>query len=229
MKKTQFEKDFFYYEAWLELLGGFRLSKQLTMNDLGNTAEDKAMIQKCYRDIKRDKFKGTVIDYLCSISADYILDIWVKKGDDKEFYAIAKQHFKNFKGFSKKKDFTELMPVYMVMFLLICHENKTHARNLVRLFNKNPRIIIENKLNRQFHLVIMDVVRITLNFFNLFMILSSYEFLRENLKDPKMENELWEHLLPISIETLIIRTDGWDDMNWPGTEPKKHIEYNLLI
>lgn len=229
MKKTKLETDLFYYGNYLELIGSFSLSKQLTLKDLGNTDEDKAVIQKCYRDMKRIKFKGNVIDYLCSISTDYIINTWMSNWGNKEFYANAKDYFKKIKGISNKKDFAEFGPVYMLMFLLKCHENQTHSKNMLRLFNKNPQIFLENENNRAFHIIVMDIARTTLYFFNLMMMLNSYEFLREKMEDPTPEKDedLWNHMIHIAVETLVIRTHGWGN-KVQVHEPKEYIKFKLL-
>jgi len=230
MKKTKLETDLFYYGNYLELIGKFSLSKQLTLKDLGDTDEDKAVIQKCYRDMKREKFNGTVIDYLCFISFEHILTLW-----DKELSGSGEDDFNLMSGnllaksrvkATGKYDKHNFLPLAMVIFLLICNKYKGHGRNTLRLFNKNPKYIIEHKELKRFNrLAELNIVTITLNIFNLMMILNCYEFLRENLQviNEETENSLWEYMLPKAIETIAGRK--FIDLK----RPKKEIAFNTVI
>jgi hypothetical protein len=230
MKKTKFESDLFYYGNYLELIGSFSLSKQLTQKDLGDTPEDKAVIQKCYRDMKREGFKGTVIDYLCLISCEFILNSWHKEWENTEDDGInetagkllSKSHIKTSGKYNKH----QFLPLILIMFLLVCRKHKIHARNMLRLFNKNPQFILEHEGMRSFNRLLLDIAKITLNVFNLMMIFNCYEFLREKMEviDETSENNLWEYLLPSAVETLVGRKDFFT-----REKPKKDIKFNWMI
>jgi len=219
MKKTKLETDLFYYGNYLELISNFSLSKQLTLNNLGNSSDDKAVIQKCYRDIKKEKFSGTVVDYLCMVSYKSIRNIFDeeisvavhKESDPNRPYNIAKQHIANCRIDLKKmkypesqlRESDEFVVSIMVMFLLLSHQNEIHSRNMIRLFNRNPWLIIEEEDNWIINVPTLGFVMQALNFFTLMMCLHCYEMLKERLLKKSQESKLWEYMLPRFVEMIV--------------------------
>ncbi|WP_148202543.1 hypothetical protein [Syntrophus aciditrophicus] len=114
MKRTKLEIYVFYYGEYLEKLGGYNLAAQLALSDLGSTGDDKAVIQRCYRDLKKEDFDGSIIDYMCWISTQCVLD-------------------------AVSKHVSEKTPTKYIEFI-IEHSSDfwEDTRNLLRLFNKNP-------------------------------------------------------------------------------------------
>ncbi len=225
MKKTQLENDLFYYGDYLELIGKISVYKQLTLKDLGNTADDKAVIQKCYRDIRKEKFKGTVIDYLCWISYRYLVNIWQKEINafkKSSFFLSAGEHVKKFwvdpeivddpHGKIEAFNLREKHLVTMkVAFLSLCKENETHSRNMIRLFNRNPLLIIESEGNDYMNLPKRGFILETFDFFILIMILNCYEFLKENIVNKNSAISLWEHMLPSAIAMIISKQNLYSE------------------
>ena len=114
MKKTKLEMDIFTYEHYLEHIGGISLAVPLILSDLGNKPEDKAVVQKCYRDLNKENFDGSILDYLCWISTQYVLVEISKKIPEKNPLKYAEYVINNYKTF------------------------KSDIRNMLRLLNRKP-------------------------------------------------------------------------------------------
>lgn len=228
MKKTKLETDLFYYGNYLELISKFSLSKQLTLSDLGTTPEDKAVIQKCYRDMKKENFDGTVIDYLCSISAQYILDICDKEANASDAYLnnnyifdiskFSKLKKYNFIFNEKDKDAPRLMRAtqLLVLFLCIACKNKIHARNILRVFYKKPSIIIISNFGKKLVDELKDYFRLSLSIFKVISVLYFVEYWRETILSgkgkpteeaiPDEGNIVWEIIMPYALETMFVES-----------------------
>lgn len=62
-----------HYKA-IKTIGAYPLYKDLQLSDLGETPEMKAIAQRCYTDKKKLRWDEiSVIDFLCLISAHYLL------------------------------------------------------------------------------------------------------------------------------------------------------------
>ena len=62
-----------YYE-FIKRIGRLPLSKELHSPDLGNDEKaTKNCIQNCYLEMKKDRIKVSIIDYLCQLSTLYLL------------------------------------------------------------------------------------------------------------------------------------------------------------
>jgi superfamily II DNA helicase RecQ len=244
VKRTKLETDLFYYGNYLELISNFGLSKQLTLNDLGNSSGDKAVIQKCYRDIKKEKFPGTVIDYLCLVSYrnvrqlfDKEISVAVNKDPDQDrLYNIAKQHVANcridlkkikYPDYKQLREGEEFVVNIMVTFLLVSHQNEIHSTNMIRLFNRNPWLIIEEEDNWIINVPTLGFIMQSLNFFTLMMCLNCYEMLKEKLVDKSQEMNLWEYMLPRFIE-MIVSKRYISDFDKKTFELINGLEFNML-
>lgn len=238
MKKTKLESDLFYYGNYLELIGSFSLSKHLTLNDLGDTPEDKAVIQKCYRDMKKEKFDGTVIDYLCYISSKYIFTLWYNESDKdyhKDEDSLIFRAFRDYMAYvilpdvqsrvSKEARLDLDSTALWLLFLLLCYENQIHTKNMLRLFKKDPDIVINNDIVAKVMEKMKDKFKVYFTAFNILNILSFYDFYAERLKKQYSEdalNELeypwrlsvWELTLTYAYKSIIVVEDssGIQDM-----------------
>lgn len=195
--------QFAYYSDYLMKLGSFDLSKQITIADFGISSEAKAIFQKCYRDIKKEKFKGTSIDYLCFVSSNYIIYLW-----DKESGITRKNDISYIQFGNDKDEQKQLMSLRLINFLVICNKNKELARNMVRLFNINPEFVVFNKQIRK-NLILLENERIYASIFSVMSVLNYYEFMREHLVGDQSDsdNSLWKILFPSAVEKIVWRQD----------------------
>lgn len=99
-----------YYDI-LRRLADLPLDGTPTMEELGLS---KTEISSLYRDMYREGFKGTIVDFLGLISTHYLVLEWVKEVVDKE----NREWGKNWRK------------------VLLRNENDT--KNLMRLFGKSP-------------------------------------------------------------------------------------------
>lgn len=87
--------------AAIKRIGGKPIYKTLQLSDLGENPDDtktmKSETQRCYIDMKKDKLEISVIDYLCWISSQYILDMAVKNASDKKYIEYIKKNNGSFK------------------------------------------------------------------------------------------------------------------------------------
>jgi hypothetical protein len=81
-------------------------------------------------------------------------------------------------------------------------DNKYHSKNMLRLINKRPDMVIKGRVDRY-------TVNILFGYFNTMMLHNFYEYLKENLLDKTKENELWEHIFPMAVDTLVIWQGLW--------------------
>lgn len=109
----------------IKRVGGFPLSKELQLSDLGEVKEMKAITQKCYNEIKKDGLDISVIDYLCRISTQFI--VANIKADTQIDYAM------------------KIVNGYF--------ENEAETKNLLRYFMKDPFfLLMKIKTNEPDHL-----------------------------------------------------------------------------
>lgn len=107
-----------HYDA-IKKIGEYPLGASLQLSDLGDLKEMKAITQKCYKEISRDRETGiilediSVIDYLCRISTLYLIELYKEKGVALAV-AIVRGYF----------------------------ENSEETKNLLRYFIKNPFFIL---------------------------------------------------------------------------------------
>lgn len=232
MKKTKLESDLFYYGNYLELIGSFSLSKHLTLNDLGDTPEDKAVVQKCYRDMKKAKFNGTVIDYLCWISTQFIFTTWYnesgndyKEDENSLIFKASKDYMAyvivpEFKSrISEGADLDVDSTVLWLLLLRICYENEIHSKNMLRLFKKDPAMVINNAVILKVMGKMEDLFKVYFTAFNILNILSFYNFFAELIKKRLGEdalNELespwkltiWELTLTYAYKSVVVVEDS---------------------
>jgi hypothetical protein len=211
--------QFAYYSDYLMKLGSFDLSKQITIADFGTSNEAKAVFQKCYRDMKKEKFKGTSIDYLCLISANYILYLWNKEIGN-EFVGDSIIQLDDIDETNK-----QLMSLRLINLLIICNKNKELARNMVRLFNINPESIVFNEKVR-LNLIFLENDQVFASIFSVMGILNYYEFMRERGVGDRSDsdNKLWKILFPSAVEKVVWRKDKgqWEEL-------KEWLKSNKLI
>lgn len=232
MKKTKLESDLFYYGNYLELIGSFSLSKHLTLNDLGDTPEDKAVIQKCYRDMKKGKFDGTVIDYLCYISSKYIFTLWYNESDKdykKDEDSLIFRAFRDYMAyivvpelkseFNKNSNIDLDSTALWLLLLLISYENPIHTKNMLRLFKKNPGLFATNDIVQEVMNETEDKFKVCYMAFNMMNVLSFYDFLCESMIAIHGEEDLkkleypwkktaWELTLTYAYKSVIVIDDG---------------------
>lgn len=103
---------------YLEKLSGFPLSESPTLDDLEMT---RAALQNCYRDRKELNFKGTIVDYLCFISSEYIMLDWARMFDS---------------GYPGKPG---------DWLLDVCKRYQENAKNMVRLFCKDASYVLDSQ------------------------------------------------------------------------------------
>jgi len=105
-----------HYDA-IKKIGSYPLSKQLQLSDLGDVKTLKAVSQKCYIDMKKDKYELSVIDYVCLISTWFIFN--EAPEEDRK---------------------PEKFPKRIGVALIVRTEE---TRNLLRLFNKRPEFLMD--------------------------------------------------------------------------------------
>lgn len=99
-----------YYDV-LQVLGAFRLSDEPEISDLRIS---KALLQSAYREIRASKFGGSLVDYLCLVSTNYLG--LISKANDCDEFAV---------------------------FLTKDTENQKDVRNFLRFFVKRPEHLFE--------------------------------------------------------------------------------------
>lgn len=122
-EKEVFERYSYYYEE-IKKLGSFGLLERVKFNDL---SLPKGIVRKAYKDMHDLDFKGTIIDYLCWVSANYILHIVRLENEYSEIqYALAKNSEENFRLRIPKK----IKP--------ILRKHRADAINFLRITNNCP-------------------------------------------------------------------------------------------
>jgi hypothetical protein len=94
----------------LQRLGGLPLDSSPTLDDMDLSRKS---VQACYRDMKSLGFDGTIVDFLCWVSCQYILMEW-EKGE------------KTIENFGN-----------------ILERNQADKMNLIRLFCSKPKLIFD--------------------------------------------------------------------------------------
>ncbi len=112
MKRVDILKKYAHYYDYLQKLGSIPLCKTPTIEDLQPTS---GVIQAAYKDIKKYKFDGNLIDYLCWISTLFLIEN--VEGEDIETFIKACNIRPSFKLYSE-------------------------SRNLLRLANKRPEYFL---------------------------------------------------------------------------------------
>lgn len=90
-KSIILEKHGYYFET-AERIASFKLVKPITLEEL---KASRGVIQRVYKEIKDEKFEGTLVDYICWISTLYLFD-FLKRAEIKEqkkFYESIKPTF----------------------------------------------------------------------------------------------------------------------------------------
>ncbi len=70
----------------IKRIGRLPLDKDLHLTDLGDVKKIKATTQACYNEMKKNKIKMSVIDYLCRLSTIYL--VFRTGGDYKEILSL---------------------------------------------------------------------------------------------------------------------------------------------
>jgi hypothetical protein len=106
-----------------------------------------------------------------------------------------------------------------LLLLLICNENPIHTKNMLRLFTKNPDIVINNDIVKEVMKNMEDGFKVFYTAFNMVNVLSFYDFLSERMIKEygeeylnKLENPwratIWELTLTYAYKAVIIVDDG---------------------
>lgn len=120
-----------YYKDVLLKLGEYNLQTNPKIEDLNLS---RGVIQAGYKEMFKIDFKGTIIDYLCYVSTQYITHLIKTSGIyefDKAFYSIV------IKGYNKN------------------HQN---IRNMVRLYFKCPHYLLNSIDKRIWELYAHEIV-----------------------------------------------------------------------
>lgn len=71
MKEKTLLQKYNYYDDVLKKIGSYPLSENVTIDKLKLT---RGVIQAAYKEMYGLRFSGSIIDYLCWVSAQYIID-----------------------------------------------------------------------------------------------------------------------------------------------------------
>lgn len=122
-EKEILERYSYYYEE-IKKLGSFGLLERVKFNDL---SLPKGIVRKAYKEMHDLDFKGTIIDYLCWVSANYILHIVRLENEYSEMqYGLAKNSEESFRLRIPKK----IKP--------ILRKHRVDAINFLRIINNCP-------------------------------------------------------------------------------------------
>lgn len=85
MEREEIGKRYYLNYGAIKTIGGFSLSATLQLSDLGDSNDVKALVQRCYKDIRADnderikkgekKLDISIIDYLCRIATLFLADM----------------------------------------------------------------------------------------------------------------------------------------------------------
>lgn len=113
MNERDIIKKYAYYYDWLEKLGSIPLTRKPVQKDI---EPSRGVTQAVYKQIKEERFKGDLIDYLCWISAKHI-EILARNTN-----------------------------MTIAQFVEVSYESlKSDCNNLFRIIFKNPRAITIEK------------------------------------------------------------------------------------
>ena len=223
------------YATYLDVLkrmGNLQLSQKITINDLGNKKEVKAITQRCYRDMEDDDSlkisnyipKITAIEYLCLVSFKYLLLLMIKDFYDKDgkwkisaqssAIKLLKDMGIKFQGNGKIKKELESIATKQIIFLNICMKNRFDAKNMIRGFHRNEHLFIcSQPISMLRWETFYDSGLSRLAFFKLINVLNYYEFEMDKLKiqmqemNEKIEHEdlhYWDLYLQEMVENMVI-------------------------
>lgn len=112
------EKYGVYYHP-IRKLADFPLTHAVTIDDL---AVARALIQRAYKEMKKEEFDSNLIDYLCYVSTQFVV-IGAKEALEGKL--------------SKKTDVKERLTTE-ISAVLTLEANRHNVMNLLRLHRKNP-------------------------------------------------------------------------------------------
>jgi hypothetical protein len=107
-----------YYHT-IGKLSEFPLTRTVTIEEL---SVPRALIQRAYKEMKREKFDGNLIDYFCYLSTQYVI-IGVKE---------------TLKGKLVKNVEEKDRLISQISAVLTLEANRHNVINLLRLYRKNP-------------------------------------------------------------------------------------------
>ncbi|MHC1743944.1 MAG: hypothetical protein AB9873_13050 [Syntrophobacteraceae bacterium] len=113
MEESELIKRYAYYLDWLRKLGSIPLSRVPTLDDV---QPSRGVVQAGYKQMKDDGFSGSLLDYLCWVSASFIGYLAKKSGQ-----GIAEFVASNIGAYEED------------------------CTNLLRLVMKNPKGIVTNR------------------------------------------------------------------------------------
>lgn len=224
------------YATYLDVLkriGSLRLSRKITINDLGDKKEVKAITQRCYRDMEDDPNmlvlttipKITAIEYLCLVSYQYLIyltlkDFFDKKGklklsDRNSALKLLKDMGIIFQGNSKEKKELESVAARQIIFLNICMKNRFDTKNMIRGFYKNEHLFVFSQVMSLFSWELFSNSKLSrFAFFKLLNVLHFYEFemdknkmVREGIEEEFYQEEdfhYWDIYFQQMVENMVI-------------------------
>ena len=101
-----------YYE-YLQALGKIPLTVTAVIEHL---KPNRGLLQSCYKEMREQEFNGNLIDYLCWISSQYLLDMAQRSIPDGRYMAYLKNNYGSI---------------------------KEDANNLLRLASKRPELFVD--------------------------------------------------------------------------------------
>lgn len=121
------EKYGVYYHP-IRKLADFPLTHAVTIEEL---TVPRALIQRAYKEIKKEEFDSTLIDYFCYVSTQFVIIGAKEAMDDK---------------LARKTDDTEQL-IAEISAVLTLEASKHNVINLLRLHRKNPFYFQEAFIN----------------------------------------------------------------------------------
>lgn len=85
MESEEIGKRYYLNYGGIRTVGGFPLSAMLQLSDLGDSKDVKALVQRCYKDIRSDNKERvergekeldiSIIDYVCRLATLFLADM----------------------------------------------------------------------------------------------------------------------------------------------------------
>lgn len=167
MEEKIIHKRYSYYFEYLQRMGRMELEIPPKYPTIENLKLSRGAIQAAYKEMEKDDFKGSIINYLCYVSTLYIANLINKK---------------NLKNVEK-----------VLAIINLYAEYKEDTVNLLRLFNDNPLLVLNEIVDlKQYE---DPNINYFLDKHKMVMILSSawYQIFTEKIwtKDGKMTDKIF--------------------------------------
>lgn len=132
-------EDYLYFEGVISRLGKLSLDDNIILEKLEPSRGD---IQAIYKKIKDNGFKGSAIDYLCYISMLFIQVNWL--------YSVEVITHRKVRNLIHLSNYEFKLRFFMQELFETCLRDESNARNMYRVFYKNPMLFFESSPFQEF-------------------------------------------------------------------------------